>query len=214
MEPAFNQSHSEGDSNERLFIGGQPNPEMAGIALRGQVSGSDPMHDRIDAAAKILSRPVQYVDARGVEHEIIAASPVRADGASAYVSTSAKDVGSHVAISICFHIRTAQARETAAEIESYNPYFGCDVRSLEWMGNSAVLIYREKHNTYVAVCDDEGLPRFVQIADAWVLKNDLLAYWKYKEVEVQRLRLPMLEALEPITEAAAALADLCPPKHW
>ena len=142
------------ESSERLFSGGQPNPSMAGIPIRGPLSGVEPMSDRIAAAAKLLARPIQYFDSQGTEQEIIAATPIRGDGALAYVATSAKDVGSQVDISIRFHVRDAQSQETFADIESYNPYFGCDVRHLEWMGDAAVLIYREKHNTYVAVCSD------------------------------------------------------------
>jgi len=59
------------DQAEHLFSGGQPNPNMAGIPLRGSVSGADLSAERIAEAAVILSRPVQYVDAQGAEQEIM-----------------------------------------------------------------------------------------------------------------------------------------------
>lgn len=203
------------NSTERLFQGGQPNPDMAGIPLRGPVAGEEPAADRIGDAARLLGRPVQFIDSAGFEQEIIAASPVRSDGALAYVTTAAKDVGQGgIDIDIQFHVRNAQDRDVCSSIESYNPYFGCDVRYLEWMGNSALLIYREKHNTYVAVCDGIAAPRYVQIADAWVLQDGVLGFWKYKAAEVQRLKVPSLESIGPVSESVAAGAGLCPPKHW
>ena len=200
---------------DRLLEGGQPNPDMAGIPLRGPVAGEEPAADRIDAAARTLGRAVQFVDSEGYEQEIIAATLVRSDGALAYVTTSAKDVGQGgIDIHIRFHVRDAQSGEVSSCIESYNPYFGCDVRYLEWMGNSAVLIYREKHSTYVAACDGVTAPRYVKIADAWVLKDGMLGYWKYKATEVQRLNVPSLESLDAISEAAAIEFGVCPRKHW
>ena len=163
----------------------------------------------------MMGRAVQFVDSEGFEQEVIAATPVRSDGALAYVTTSAKDVGQGgIDIDIRFHLRDAQGREVSASIESYNPYFGCDVRYLEWMGQSAVLIYREKHNTYVAACDGTASPQYFKIADAWILNGDVLGYWKYKATEVQRIKLPSLEPLEAISEAVAIASGVCPPKHW
>jgi hypothetical protein len=200
---------------ERLYAGGQPNPDMAGIPIRGPVSGRDPATDRISEAARVLRCAVQFVDADGFEQEIIAASPVRNDGALAYVSTSAKDVGQGgIDVAIRFHVRDAQSREVSSTIESYNPYFGCDVRFLEWMDNSALLIYREKHRTYVAVSDSTAVPRYVQIADAWVIKDGVLGYWNYRATEVQRLKVPSLEPLDAISEVTAIASGLCPRKHW
>ena len=202
------------DSTDRLFDGGQPNPEMAGIPLRGDVAGEEPAADRISEAARLLGRPVQFVDSEGFEQEIISATPVRSDGALAYVTTSAKDVGPYIDITIRFHVRDARSQDVSSSIESYNPYFGCDVRYLEWMGSTAVLIYREKHNTYVSACDGVGAPQYVKIADSWVLNGSVLGYWKYKATEVQRIKLPLLEPMEAISEAAAVASEVCPPKHW
>ena len=44
------------------------------------------------------------------------------------------------------------------ELESYNPYFGCSVYYLEWIHNSIVLIYNEKHSTNCVSIDPIDCP--------------------------------------------------------
>lgn len=202
------------DPNEPVFSGGRPNPELAGIPLRLRGSGSEPDPGRIVEAARILGRPVKYVDDDGYDQEIIAASDIGPNGELAYVACAAKELDEYVAVSFEFRVRDASSREVASEIESYNPYFGCDVGFLEWFGSTAVLIYREKHDTYVSVCTSQGPAQYRAIAHQWVVNSDQLGYWKYKDTQVKRLSLPQLGELEPVSEAEALREGLCPSKQW
>jgi len=85
---------------------------------------------------------------------------------------------------------------------------------LEWFGNTAVLIYKEKHDTYIATGSIKEPARYVVIADQWVITGNEIGYWKYKERKIRRLRLPELMELEPLSETDAVAKNLCPEKFW
>jgi len=187
---------------------------MAGIPLRFASSGSEPDARRIEGASRVLGRPVKYVDADGWEQEIIAATAFNTAGELAYVSCASKDQGNFVAVSFEFRVRDADGREISSEIESYNPYFGCDVHFMEWRDSSAVLVYREKHDTYAAACTSEGPARYIKIADYWVVNVDVLGYWRYKDTDVRRLHLPDLVEFSSVSESEAKSLGVCPSKHW
>jgi hypothetical protein len=199
--------------DDPLFNAGRPNPALAGIPLRFDSSGAEPDAARIAEAARILARPVKYVDANGYDQEIIAAA-IGPLGAIAYVACEAKELAEYVDVSFEFRLRGDFVDEVASEIASYNPYFGCDVRFLEWFGSTAVLIYREKHDTYIAECFMKNAAQYKPISDYWVINGERLGFWKYKGTEVRIFALPTLEELEPMSEAQAVTAGLCPAKHW
>ncbi len=197
-----------------VFLGGRPNPDLAGIPLRFSTSGSPPDAERIAAAAALLKRPVHFVDGEGYEQEIIAASPIGTKGEVAYVASCAKQVREFVDISIVFVVYDSTGREATSEVKSYNPYFGCDVYFLEWFGEVAVLIYREKHDTYIAASTATEPAQYKVIGNEWKIEGQEIGHWKYEEVEVRRLLLPQLTGLEALSEVEARRVGLCPLKHW
>jgi len=204
------------DDTSRLFIRGRAIVEKYGLPLRAS-AGKAPDDKPIEAAATQLGRPVFFIDEDGYECEIIAAV-TNVTGDIAYVESRAKDVGFNrygahqrqIDISIRVHHRDRSGVDRAAEIESYNPFFGCDVRLFEWVGESAVLIYREKHWTYACRFGDVWPPRFVKIEDRWIVNNGILAFIGYKKAMVGRLTFPMLDDLDPIPVAQAAEVGLLP----
>lgn len=202
------------NSDAPLFSGGRPNPEMAGIPLRFGNSGSEPDAQLIEDAACALGRPVKYVDPEGYEQEIIAATAFNSAGELAYVSCASKDLGNLVAVSFELRVRDANGGEVTSEIETYNPYFGCDVQFMEWRDKSAVLVYREKHDTYVAASTSKGPARYVKIADYWAVNGDLIGYWRFKDTEVRRLLLPDLVECPNVSEMEAKALGVCPLRHW
>src|SRR4051812_39462729 len=119
------------DEADRLFARGRGNPAKFGWPIRSS-AGEPPDDQRLEEAARLLGRPVFLVDADGYECEIIGAA-AHADGDIAYVESRSKDVSSHVDISIRIHLVRKSNRHDSADIESYNPYFGCDVRFFEWI---------------------------------------------------------------------------------
>jgi hypothetical protein len=206
------------DEADRLFAHGRANPVKFGWPLRSS-SGQPPDPERLGAAARLLGRPVAHVDPDGYECEIIGAA-ISDSGEIAYVESRAKDVGynryganqRHIDVSIRVHLVRQSCQHDSAEIESYNPFFGCDVRYFEWVGPTAVLIYREKGSTFACRYGDIWPPRFVKIEDAWVINGGILGYIGYKEEAVGRLRFPELEGLEPLPVAEAERAVLLPVK--
>jgi hypothetical protein len=60
----------------------------------------------------------------------------------------------------------------------------------------------------------ESAAQYKPISDYWIVNDDLLGFWKYKGTEVRIVSLPTLEELAPMSEAQAAIAGLCPTKHW
>jgi hypothetical protein len=164
------------ENDDFVFSGGRPNPKLAGIPLRFSSSGSEPDPARISGAAKILGRSAHYVSPEGYEREIVAASPAGKRGQIAYVESSAKKMKDFVDVSFRFVVRDGVSAEFQSELESYNPFFGCDVHFLEWFDDIAVLIYREKHDTYIAVSSCVGPARYMPIEDDWAIHDRQLSY--------------------------------------
>lgn len=89
------------------------------------------------------------------ESKIIGAA-ISASKRIAYVESKTKDGGAnphgfggrHIDVSIRIHQIDADGTDRSVEIESYNPFFGCDVRFFEWIGDTVVLIYREMPDAY------------------------------------------------------------------
>ena len=115
-------------------------------------AGEEPDSEKLQEAARILGRKPSFTDEAGYECELIAAA-ISASKRLAYVESRARDAGPDlhgeagrkIDISIRIHLVDAGGANRSVDIESYNPFFGCDVRFFEWVGDTVVLIYREKH---------------------------------------------------------------------
>lgn len=204
------------DDDDRLFAHGRANPARFGWPIRSS-AGEPPDLKRVAEAAHRLGRPAFLVDGDKYECEIIGAA-TSAAGDIAFVESRTKDAGPnpyganqrHIDVSIRVHLVEESGRHMSADIQSYNPFFGCDVRFFEWIGRTVVLIYREKHWTFACRFGDIWPPRFVKIEDDWVINEGVLGYVGYKEEAVRRLSFPALDALEPIPVAEAARVGLLP----
>jgi len=201
------------DEKRSLYSGGIPDPQRFGIAFY-RSSGKSPDAQRIAAVAVLLGRPERYLDDDGYECEIIAAAFVEDASLWAYVESRAKQVGQGVDINFHLHIGDRLGHADVWQIESYNPYFGCDVRLLEWFGDTVLIIYREKHDTYICRFGINFPAEYYIIEDDWVLKDSQLAYWGYGDEVVSRRAVPSLEELPPLSEAQAADQELVPEKYW
>jgi uncharacterized protein (TIGR02996 family) len=186
------------------------------LALFGdfRTARGDPDPVRVEAVARALRRPARFVDVSGYEHWIVAAAPHPFRPVVAYVECRSREEPSgHVDID--FQLRVREGGELGAwPIETYNPYFGCDVQFLEWYGAAAVAVYREKHHTYICRFGLGSRPEFKQIEDCWVLDGRHLGYWGYRETVVRRLAVPELMDLPTLTLDEAAAWDLVPRKFW
>lgn len=194
--------------SERQFVGGNRNPHLYGLSIRSS-SGQPPPPEEVDTAARRLGRPAFFVDQDGYECEMFAASVDSSSQRIAYVQSRSKLIRrplgkDYVNIRIKVHLTDGE-RERSADIESYNPFFGCDVRYFCWQNANVLLIYQEKHDTYACRFGDVWPPEFVKIEDSWLIHDSVIHYVGYKATSVQRLgsqtfaRLPDL----PLDEADA-----------
>jgi hypothetical protein len=190
-----------------LFSGGISNTEFT----FGASSGADPDSQRVEAAARILGRSVRLLDHDGYQREMFAAAINEQAGLVAYVESRAKQLSGRVDIAIHLHVQAKDGREVAWEIVSYNPYFGCNVRLLEWFGDTVVMIYREKHRTYVCRFGLVFAALCKEIGDYWVMKDSALASRRDKnETLVHRLSIPGLSELPDLSQQEAEMAGLFP----
>lgn len=176
--------------------------------------GRDIPDARPAQVADRLGRPVTFTDPQGYECEITAASEHPTSGAVAYIECRSQWRGQAQDITYTLHLRQADGQTVAWEPHTYNPFFGCDVRFLEWYGSAVVVIYREKHQTYAARVGIDGGAEYKAVADDWVLAGPQLAHRGWREPEVKRLTIPGLEELPALTEQQAIGWDLLPPKRW
>src|SRR5262249_750526 len=148
-----------------------------------------------------------FIDTDGYECEIFGAAINQITGTVAYIESRAQEQEKlfpgfeqkYVDVSIKIHIDNMAGHHKSIDIKSYNPYFGCDLRFFDWIGDSVLLIYQEKHSVIACRFGDIWPPRFVKIEDRWLLKDSVLAYIGYKNSFVQRLSVPELDELESIS---------------
>mgnify|MGYP003326358416 CR=1 FL=1 len=202
------------DEPDRTFISGNPDPAKYGWSLRA-CNGQPPDPDQIDYAARLLERKPFFTDDAGYECEIIAATVHRDGKRIVYVESRAKELKPYVDISIKIHYVDGNGRNAAIDIESYNPFFGCDVGLIEWFNDQvAILVYREKHWTFVYRIGDRWPPEFAKIEDRWQIKDNVLSYMAYKGDAVQQLMIPSLKSMPAIKLADAELLGQIPPDPY
>lgn len=140
----------------------------------------------------------------GFQREIIAATQPVEGRRFAYVESRARQnrVGS---VEVEFHllIRDPDGSVCGTELESYNPFFGCEVGYLEWCGECVILIYREKHRTYVCRVGRGGPAAFVAIEDDWAVEGEVVLHRSGEGATVRRLALPELVELPPLPQDTA-----------
>jgi hypothetical protein len=177
----------------------------------GVSSGSDPDPQRVEAASRILARAVRLVDEDGYQREMFAAAIDEQAGLVAYTETRAKQLPGRVDIAIHLHVQARDGRKVVWEIVSYNPYFGCNVRLLEWFGNTVIMIYHEKHRTYVCRLGLTFGAVYKEIGDYWVMKDGVLASRRGKnEAVVRRVSIPELSELPDVSQEEAEMAGIFP----
>lgn len=178
-------------------------------------SGEDPNPEMIARAANLLGREPFFVDDQGFERELIAAAVHPAGQRIAYVESRAKVERQFVDITIKIHYVDSDGKSSSVDIESYNPFFGCDVGLLEWVNDDiALLIYSEKHWTFAYRIGDRWPPQFVKIVERWQVRDDVLSYMGYQADVVKRLRIPSFEPLADISTIEAERDGTIPPDPY
>ena len=199
------------DESERQFIRGNRNPTKHGFSLRAS-NGTEPDLGAIEQAAPLLGREPFYIDRRGYECELIGAAIHPTSNQIAYVESRAKKRwwSSLIDVSIKIHLRDPDECERSVDIKSYNPFFGCDIGFFQWVDDIALLIYTEKHRTYICSFGSSWPPEFVELDDYWVINGSTLGYIGYKQNAVKRLSIPDLKPLDPLSIDDARSLELLP----
>jgi hypothetical protein len=149
-----------------------------------------------EAAAKLmelLKTPENFVDEDGFEWRMIAGTVDEAGRRLAWVERKERETGTYMNVHYYLRTRDEQGLGERWEVETYNPYFGCWPEFLQWIDNSVVIIYDEKHDTFVASVDRDRLVRRVEITPQWKVIDKMLEYRLEPAGEIVRLRLPSLE---------------------
>lgn len=182
-----------------LYTRGVPDRNLAGLSLRWALLPYPPS-PWVLAAAQHLGRDVRHVDMYGFQREIIAATEPTAGRPLAYVESQAREkYPGGVEVYFYLIIRETDGAVRGTELESYNPFFGCEVGYLEWCQDCIILIYREKHRTYVCRVDPKNRTAFVAIGDDWVVEAEVISHRFALDPTVRRLALPNLNDLPPMT---------------
>lgn len=177
----------------------------------GSNSESEPNPAHIETATRLLGRSVRFVDDRGYQREIFAAAVNEQSGAVAFFESRAKQLRRMVDVTISLHIQGIDGRHVQWEIVTYNPYFGCEVGFMKWFSDSILVIYREKHNTYVCRFGLDFPALCKEIGDYWIVNGSVLASCCDKNATVvQRLSLPKLSKLPNISKEEAQREGVFP----
>jgi hypothetical protein len=168
----------------------------------------------ISAVSDLLNCPVRYVDANGYTHEITAGAVNPILRAVAAVHCKSKTLENNY-VDIEFRLKAQVDGRGVTDwlVETYNPYFGCDVRYMAWHDRSVVMIYREKHHTYACSHSDSGMRQLVQLTDEWLVTANQIICRSEEPNLVDRFALPDLNRLPPMSADEARQAGMLPPDY-
>lgn len=161
----------------------------------------EPNRGRIEEAARLLNRPVTFTNDASYEVTICAAATSGLTGALAYLEVRQQQRGGFHDITYTLRLRAADGREAAGEPYTYNPFFGCRPHFLEWYGDTALMIYDEKHSLCVCrlgfdspIDSHKLMPSY----GLWALDGYELGFRRYRSDQVQRMRVPDLVDLPAV----------------
>lgn len=172
-----------------MYLHGIPNVlDGQGLANWGKLAGPGIDQSETEAAARIIGQDLYSIDSNGYQVEIIAGIPHPSRQEVAYVESRAKynPKNDYVAVNFRLIRSGPNLPKVSWTIKSYNQFFGCNVRFLDWFEDCVVFIYREKHRTHICSFSRQyPFYRFwkkhtavwTKIGDMWVINSDRLGYW-------------------------------------
>ncbi|MBN9119658.1 MAG: TIGR02996 domain-containing protein [Planctomycetes bacterium] len=189
---------------------------VGGLRATSEEAGERTISSRAEEAARRLGCERVRTDEKGYEVEVCDAATSELTGALAYLQCRSKWHGQVQDIHYHLYLRDAAGFSTTWEPHTYNPYFGCGPKFLEWYGDAVVFIYEEKHSHYIARFGFNDPVKYHRIEDDWILDGREVTFIGYREKEVRRLSVPDLDVLPPLTPEGAAARDLMPevPPEW
>ncbi len=155
----------------------------------------------IAAACARLGVADEWIAEDGYEHAIVGAA---VEGSRvAWVERRSRMDGGYEDIDYYLRARVGDERVLEWIVDTYNPYFGCDVGFMRWFGERVAIVYREKHDTIVAVVDRADGARLREIDDRWRVAGDLVLTNSRARGLVEVVRLPDLARGAPLPRAVA-----------
>jgi hypothetical protein len=182
-------------------------PRRFGLTIR-QCSGDDPDLGAVVSAAHALYRDPYITDHEGYDCDILAAAMHPNGSQFTYIEQRSKPGPRGVDVTIKIHLVTVGGNDRSEDIKSYNPFFGCNVRYLQWHADSVVLVYREKRHTYATTYGHSWPPVFRPIGDRWIINGTSLAY--ADDGNIEHLSIPELNHIATLSESQAKQALLFP----
>ncbi len=207
-----------------MYFNGIPNPDRVGFIQLDAIGHGDDFSQEIELLCQIIQKQSYFIDAAGYENEITAASVDRDRGRYAWVAYKSKELERGF-VDVHFHLNVIVDNRIIVEweIETYNPYFGCQVNLLHWADECLILIYREKHDTYVCTFAvepsietqskiKEPIARH-EINEEWLIWEGMVVSSGDKVDRVQRMALPDLCLLESWSADYARSIGALPPDY-
>lgn len=148
--------------------------------------------DVVEMLNKLSEAKTIYIDADDYEWRITAKVIDEQKRRVAWVEWRYKEgVGEREYHNYYLKARDESGKLIKWEIETYNPYFGCDTEFLEWMDDDLIFIYREKHDTFAVRINKDERER-IEISHNWKIVDNVLIYGN----DPKKLRLPDLKSVE------------------
>ena len=154
---------------------------------------------RVQNAAQRLGRAPEIVDAEGFCSTILAAAYSEENDAVVYVESRSRAYGARTKVSSRVHLISSQLGHRSTNLKSTDPTYGCEVYFVNWMGDKVVLVYREKHDTFVSRIGYRWPPYFEAIGPEWKLLGKTLYSKSLKSGYVDRYEIPSLKPLAPLS---------------
>lgn len=152
----------------------------------------EPDYEAVIAMLRRLAEADEpYTDEDGYEWDLIDSTVDEENRRLAWVEWREKERGRIVDDGYYLKARDHTGALLMWEIETYNPYFGCSVKFLKWMEDAVILIYEDKHDTFVARLKKEAETKRVELSDDWQVNGRMLTY--RKQDETVQLQLPSLD---------------------
>ncbi|MBZ5709528.1 hypothetical protein [Nannocystis pusilla] len=156
----------------------------------------------IDEVCARLGRPREWVADDGFEHTVVGGA-IAGERVAWVERRSSGDEGWED-VDYFLRMRVGEVLVREWVVDTYNPYFGCDVGYLRWWGEEVVAIYREKHETIACALGSTGAPRMRPLAFAWKVLGDVVLYESEARGLVERVLLPEFFQGTPMGAATAA----------
>jgi hypothetical protein len=177
------------------------------------------IHESIDPNSKaalpsperikeFLGTEKEFTDKDGYLHEILALTKNNEN--ICVIESKEKMVKNLLDISIKCKILSNGKLIIEKDIESYNPFFGCDVLFIAWIEDSVIFVYTEKHNTYVGKYTIDTDIVFQNIGRTWKYSKNILGFYKWNDENIYILQIPELKIIGKVNEKTAGELGINP----